>query len=430
MSNIKIYDFLDFFEGQHDFFRALIDHSEIELTESIDTACVAAENKKIIFKINPVWWEKETPLFIDKCFIIAHEMAHVLFKHLAKLKTVPEKDRPIMNVAMDLFINQLICDFFDIPRKSLSPSLSQNACWVDTVFPNRQDIDIERGTDYYFHELLVESMAWKKEFEKKILEMVHSLLGENDDVDDKELEDILNSIAEEVEDFDFVKSLMEGEISTTQNLIAGKGRGSEQRANVEKVKVKKRWETVITKWCKSKVTQKRNKIKRWGFVNRKFDNIACTSNYLFQGDPSIIDRSKLKEKNSIALFLDTSGSCINLKHRFVSAAASIPKEFFDIHVATFDTKVKKIFDDKDSSSKIRHTSSWSIWGGGGTSFDIIERYLQSLPKYPDAIFVITDGYGDSIYPEFPERFHWFLTKYNCKSYIPIKSKMFMLDNFV
>ena len=42
-------------------------------------------------------------------------------------------------------------------------------------------------------------------------------------------------------------------------------------------------------------------------------------------------------------------------------------------------------------------------------FDILEHYAQSYRKtknkgkYPDAIFVLTDGYGNQINPEFPKR---------------------------
>src|SRR3546814_18475794 len=53
--------------------------------------------------------------------------------------------------------------------------------------------------------------------------------------------------------------------------------------------------------------------------------------------------------------------------------------------------------------------------GGGTRFDIIEKNIQKImgiekSAYPEGVFLITDGVGSSVTPEFPDRWHWFLTK--------------------
>ena len=50
-------------------------------------------------------------------------------------------------------------------------------------------------------------------------------------------------------------------------------------------------------------------------------------------------------------------------------------------------------------------------------------------KYPGAVFVITDGFGNEVRPKHPERWHWFLTERNMKTFIPEKSAVHSLKDF-
>ena len=55
---------------------------------------------------------------------------------------------------------------------------------------------------------------------------------------------------------------------------------------------------------------------------------------------------------------------------------------------------------------------------------------KKIKKYPDAIFVITDGDGNHISPEYPDRWYWFLGgSYTTTRYIPPLSKTFMLKDY-
>jgi hypothetical protein len=77
--------------------------------------------------------------------------------------------------------------------------------------------------------------------------------------------------------------------------------------------------------------------------------------------------------------------------------------------------------------------SKKVYGGGGTRFDIIEDKIQATKKnggvYPEAVFVITDGAGNRLVPEFPEKWHWFLAGRATKAYIPRESKTYILKDF-
>jgi len=72
-------------------------------------------------------------------------------------------------------------------------------------------------------------------------------------------------------------------------------------------------------------------------------------------------------------------------------------------------------------------------GGGGTSFSAIEGYIQYTikegGKYPEIICVITDGAGNNVLPEYPDRWHWLISNNGCTSYCPKQSKIYALEDF-
>jgi len=45
------------------------------------------------------------------------------------------------------------------------------------------------------------------------------------------------------------------------------------------------------------------------------------------------------------------------------------------------------------------------------------------------VFIFTDGYGDNVSPEKPERWHWFLDDHSSEHCIPKKSLTFKLNEF-
>jgi hypothetical protein len=161
--------------------------------------------------------------------------------------------------------------------------------------------------------------------------------------------------------------------------------------------------------------------ERWERVNSRYSQIISDKIHL-PTNCKVLDEYKEKNKIDVFFFLDTSGSCINLKDRFFSAANSLDPKKFNIRLFCFDTRVVET-----------SLSSGRVYGGGGTSFSIIERHIQSViktekKKYPKAVFLITDGLGDIVHPEKPDRWYWFLS-YNYRSCIPSKSKIFMLSEY-
>lgn len=110
-----------------------------------------------------------------------------------------------------------------------------------------------------------------------------------------------------------------------------------------------------------------------------------------------------KTRIPIFLFMDTSGSCVHYADRFWRAAHTMDPKKFDIRLFCFDTRTYETT-----------LKSKQLYGFGGTRFDIIEERIQETMKtedikYPKAVFVITDGYGNRVIPEKPERWHVFYT---------------------
>jgi hypothetical protein len=55
---------------------------------------------------------------------------------------------------------------------------------------------------------------------------------------------------------------------------------------------------------------------------------------------------------------------------------------------------------------------------------------KQITKYPNAVFVITDGYAcDVIKPKYPKKWHWFLTEYSSESCIDKNCNIFKLNNY-
>jgi hypothetical protein len=110
--------------------------------------------------------------------------------------------------------------------------------------------------------------------------------------------------------------------------------------------------------------------------------------------PSTVD----KEIEDIFVAIDVSGS-INraMVDVFVSVVRNVPKHFH-INAITFNTQCHP-FDIKSDE----------VPSGGGTRFDIIEKYIQKTYKrYPKCVLVLTDGCGNAVVPQYPSRWIWML----------------------
>lgn len=181
------------------------------------------------------------------------------------------------------------------------------------------------------------------------------------------------------------------------------------------VKRKPKWEKVVRFTVRAEEEDK--EFDAWDKDDRRLS--IMSKGMMMPGKRYEIKKTKIP----IFLFMDTSGSCVNYAERFWKAAASIDPKKFDIRLFCFDTKVY------ETTLKSR-----KLYGFGGTSFPPIEAMIQKVMKdegisYPKAVFVITDGYGNPLAPQKPERWHWFMTEYFTISSVPKGCKIYNLSDY-
>jgi hypothetical protein len=189
--------------------------------------------------------------------------------------------------------------------------------------------------------------------------------------------------------------------------------------SVSPVAKKQKWETVIRQWVLSKIKRDDRLTEQWARINRRF--VTLSRDLFIPTEMEIETDTKKKDRIKVLFFLDTSGSCAGLAERFWKAAKSLPEDKFELHLHCFDVQVYETT-----------LASGKLYGFGGTRFDILEIKAQAIKikdgRYPDAIFIITDGMGTSVTPEFPEKWYWFLS-YNYRTCIPKECNIFSLADY-
>lgn len=379
----------DLFSDFHDYFKAAVDLAEFKTNEEIETAHVYSDENKFYIEYNPKFWESLD--FPSQCFVFIHELTHIVFGHLNRFVLTDKANRKKINVAMDLFVNQWVCKTFGFNRYELHDTIINDCCWVDTVFDD-PDIKHNESTEYYFNRLPDNDSYC----------LVFDPFGEESEINNN---------------MDQSTPCEEDDQKLSDQIQRA---GSEAMGRLKEIQVKlkrkKPWESVIKKWVRQKIVETRETDMRWGWPSRKLQ-LLQRGNMLIQGEGNVYIKHMNPHKINLWMFLDTSGSCVHLANRFFSAAAAIPPDRFNVRLFSFDTRVYEL--------DLKHKQ---VKGGGGTSFNIIENRIKQEKKYPDGVFVITDGYGNNVNPQFPERWYWFLTS-AYKTYIPAKSHTFNLNNY-
>lgn len=411
-----------------------------ELTFDVPTAAVAFDKKgrQIKFMFNPLFWKQSDTY--TKEFVICHECLHVILNHGMRIKDLKGSFwARIANYALDVVINHMLVDKFNFDRYSIKEQ--ENFCWIDTVFgKDHKLVERNRAFEHYFGLLkqkVTEDIQSGKlrirnsdgsfsDIGGSPIDMHDFLEGLDNEELKKDIEEHINRNLNDLDKKNFIDKLEEtGEGKKTteeskKNSQAGSiAGGITFKMNIhEKVKKKQKWETVIKKWS-LKYFKEDHGIEQWARENRRISTLQ--TNLMLPSE--VDDQNLVQDKIEVWFFQDVSGSCVHLKDRFFRAARSLPEDKFIIRMFCFDTQVHEV-DLKKGELK----------GGGGTSFSILERFVQSevaknpTKKHPEAIFVITDGDGDRISPKFPKKWYWFLS-YNSRSCIPNDCHIHMLKDF-
>ena len=407
-------------------------------SKRLPTACVTftKEGEQAGFMFNTDFWHKITPY--ERSFIICHEMLHIILNH--GKRGGKSKQHQIANVAMDVVINHLLLNKFGFKRYKMKNL--QNLCFVDTTFKEMVAAGKElppddKSFEYYY--ALIKDQIKDGTIKPKIVRGqggggsetdqwdLPDTVDDHDFLDQESNEDIIDKLNERLSDSekaDILKDVV-SEHYDNPDKEPGKGTGKWTFVDFDPNQKKKRkWETVIKRWALKFIKQDIKEEEQWTRKHRRLTFFDQGNIYT----PSELDVEAMSEDDKqiieVFFFLDTSGSCYNLKERFFKAAATLPEDKFKIKLFCFDTEVYETT-----------LKSKKVYGGGGTCFHIIEDEIQKIMttdgiEYPHAIFVLTDGAGDEVKPQIPERWHWFLSEKNAwKNYIPKESKSYYLENF-
>jgi hypothetical protein len=373
----------------------------------------------VSFLFNQKFWNKLDT--VSRSFVLCHEMLHVVFQHgvrfLKSFGTV--KDEAVAK-ATDVVINELLVSKFGFNRSALDPFIKNECCWLDTVFSPKDGAEPNKCADYYIN--LIEKT--KKSGGKVLDSHYFFSSGPNDDPAGNvgNMDEILCGVSEE-----FLKKVNDALSPEDKEILgemmqqAGNGAGGQIFFLKAPKKIKKKWETVINKWSRMAVKDVFRSQERWDMRARRHHLLDMDGLFL-PSEVEFFDIGHEEDRIGVFFFLDTSGSCIDLKERFFKAAKSLDPKKFDLRVFCFDTIVYET-----------SLASGKIYGGGGTRFDIIEDKIQEIlkkegKKYPKAVWIITDGYGSNVFPQNPKNWYWFLTA-NWTGNIPKESKTYNLSDY-
>jgi hypothetical protein len=383
-------------ERFHGIFYKLWEMGKPIFTDTIPTAAVEFDEKgeQINFLFNTEYWNKHTEY--EREFVICHECLHVILNHGKRIRDQKKSEADITNVALDIVVNHALINKFGFDRSKISMEL----VWIDSVFPDK-DVPENKSFEFYFNLI-----------KQDCIEINCSSCDNHEGLGKGEWESVTQKAGE---------SLSDQEKNALQSQLAGTEAGDlvlfgDTRTYVPK---KKKWETVIKKWSMKYLKQECRDTEQWARLNRRL--FALSSELLLPSEMEIEDNFEDEKKIEVHFFQDTSGSCRHLKDRFFRAARSLPENRFDIKLFCFDTTVYET-----------SLESGNLYGFGGTSFRVIESYIQRNTvmqgkPYP-FVFVITDGQGDHVSPQFPSKWSWFLS-YNYRCYIPSGSNVYNLSDF-
>lgn len=387
------------------------------------------EGKEILFVINYQFWKNLSE--VQKLFLICHECLHCVLKHGIRTKDVICKPEfaENLNISADIEVNELLVSKFGFSRNEVDPE--NKFVFINNIFEENNLIKRDESLEYYYLQINKETDKSKFCFNdhKYLIGIDGSEQGDGNGDNDLEEEENTNVVTVEDVVNDLIsENLTEDQKKDFENKSGKKiskalgGCGNEENNAIKIIsaaKVKKNFKflDLINDILMKKFREVNEESEQWIKPNRRFMMLLGDSSDIFLPTDNEIDKEE-KKKPELALFLDTSGSCSSLSTRFFRIAESVPEDKFCMKVYGFSTSVYEV-DMKDRK----------LHGFGGTSFSCIEYYInKKYKKYPDLIFVITDGCAPKPLVKDSKKWHWFLSSRNTSS-IPDGSHIHFLKDF-
>lgn len=390
------------------------------------------------FCFNPHFWEKLAEHQGENStssheFVLSHEALHVILDHGFRGQLDPswsEEEKQLyarrLNTAADLVVNHMLVNKFGFHRYNLPDYLK--FIWVETVFTKEEVSEHNISSTHSFEQYMMLLEKLDKQCQGGEGERGGSS-GGSQTVDDHEseqdgdadgggdgaaaaagvdrkaaLKDLLRRMNPSASDMKDVTGV----------LMAGTGQMDKEFEEFfnQLARPNKKWDKVFRHLVGSTYRESRNKIHTY-----QKENSAYTGTNIIKKGMGF-KRAPAKKKPTVFAFIDISGSCVDLYAPFIKIVGEFDPEKYNIVPFMFDTGVYPI---DMKSGKLPPP-------GGGTAFDILEDCIQecinegTVPSYPQAVLVITDGAGNTVVPEKPKAWHFIMPwDNNTNSCVPDES---------
>lgn len=305
-------------------------------------------------------------------FVVAHEAAHKMFRHLTTWTRLHEEDARLANVACDYVINIML--------KDLDPS--------ETVMAMPRSKD---GKPIGFVDERFRGMNAKQVFDILKQEQQGDAGGEGDGegegdggghggFDEHDWNGAKGLTEEEKKQLarDIDQAIRQGQIA--QQKVAGSGAGGMDRALQELMAPKVDWREQLREFVKTMCRAKDK--SSWRKINRRF-----LSGGVYM--PSLIG----EKVGHLVVGIDTSGSIGGSElAEFLSEVKGIAEEVHPekVDLLYWDSEVAA-HEEYDEVSVPNIVSSTKPRGGGGTAPSCVSTYLKEKKIEPECVIMLTDG---------------------------------------
>lgn len=297
-------------------------------------------------------------------FVVAHEAAHKMFRHLTTWRKLYDENPRLANIACDYVINVMLHDLDPTERTIAMPRDKDGAPMgmLDERFRGMNSKQV--------YDIL------KQEKDKD-----GDGDGEGSGFDDHDWGDAQNMTEEEKQQLakEIDQAIRQGQIAHQK--VAGKGAGGMDRLVEELLEPKVNWREVLREYIKTMCRAKDT--SSWRKVNRRFLSMGA---YM----PSLIG----ERVGRLVIAIDTSGSIGNKElAEFLGEVKGIAEEVNPsaVDLIYWDSEVAS-HEEYDEMSVPNIVSSTRPKGGGGTSPSCVSQYLKEKKIEPECVIILTDGY--------------------------------------
>lgn len=396
----KLIEAIHILEQYNGIFRQFFELGTINFTDTIPRAAVSfnKDNNDMMLNFNPEFYDSINSEQL--AFVLAHECMHPLLFHGRRYfqDTKYLLNPELFNVAADVCLHEIMFREFGFPDPNL------DMCTLESVFKDDNTVLQCQTLSYYFDKIADEC---KQNGNVQYVELdTHNF----QDGDYSEMNEVIKKAIDRLSDIE--KQELKNKISEKvckENTPPGDDTNSDWHKIVyAPLRGKRKWELAIKEWVHGFLMGQRYD---WSRPARRLSGV--------DGEmilPSPLEPEDVKRRK-VWVFMDTSGSCIELASRFFSAAASLPKNIFDVRLFCFDTEIYPTT-----------LQAKEVQGGGGTMFSNIPAYIAKQSSQPEFVFMITDGEGDIMNIPNPTRWHIYLTGNN-KSCFPEGCHFYSFEEF-